>query len=85
MALNTEEASVTDIDEAMRHIQSMLAIPGIEKNRRNILMESLNDLLDARLEITQTEQYLLEFEQEANNGNKRSGVDNSKALPKQSA
>lgn len=85
MALNTDEASVKDIDEAMCHIQSMLAVPGIEKTRRNILMESLDDLLDARLEITQMEQYLLQFEQEANNGNKRSGVNNPKALPEQSA
>ena len=81
MALNTEEASVTDIDEAMRHIQSMLAVPGIEKTRRNILLESLDDLLDARLEITHSEQTLLQFVPEAENGNKRSGVDNSQAIP----
>jgi hypothetical protein len=78
----TEEASVSDIDEAMRHIQNMLAEPGIEKNRRNILLESLDDLLDARLEITQTEQFLLELEQEAENGNQRSSANNLKALPK---
>jgi hypothetical protein len=81
MALNTEEASVTDIDEAMRHIQSMLAIPGIEKTRRNLLLESLDDLLDARLEITQHEQFLLELQTEADNGNQRSSVDNAKAIP----
>jgi len=48
----TEEVNVKDIDEAMAHIQTMLAVPGIEKNRRNFLLESLDDLLDARLEIT---------------------------------
>jgi hypothetical protein len=81
----TEEASVTDIDEAMRHIQNMLAEPGIEKNRRNILLSSLDDLLDARLEITQTQEFLLELEQEANNGNQGSSTNNIKALPEQSA
>jgi hypothetical protein len=81
----TEEASVNDIDEAMRHIQNMLAEPGVEKNRRNLLLESLDDLLDARLEITQSEQFLLELEQEAENGNQRSSTNNPKALPEQSA
>ena len=33
----------------------MLAVPGIEKTRRDILLGSLDDLLDARLEITQSE------------------------------
>lgn len=81
MALNTEEASVSDIDEAMRHIQSMLAIPGIEKTRRNLLLESLDDLLDARLEITHAEEILLELQTEADNGHQRSGADNAKAIP----
>jgi hypothetical protein len=81
----TEEASVTDIDEAMRHIQNMLAEPGIEKNRRNILLSSLDDLLDARLEITQMQDFLLELEQEAEHGNQGSSANNIKALPEQSA
>jgi hypothetical protein len=81
----TEEASVTDIDEAMRHIQTMLAEPGIEKNRRNLLLSSLDDLLDARLEITQLQDFLLELEQEADNGNQGSSTNNIKALPEQSA
>jgi hypothetical protein len=77
----TEEASVSDIDEAMRHIQSMLAEPGIEKNRRNILLGSLDDLLDARLEITQLQEFLIELETEADNGNQGSSVNHLKALP----
>jgi hypothetical protein len=77
----TEEASVSDIDEAMRHIQNMLAEPGMEKNRRNILLESLDDLLDARLEITQLQEFLIELETEANNGNQGSSVNHPKALP----
>jgi hypothetical protein len=81
----TEEASVTDIDEAMRHIQTMLAEPGIEKNRRNLLLSSLDDLLDARLEITQLQDFLLELEQEADYGNQGSSTNNIKALPEQSA
>ena len=81
----TEEASVTDIDEAMRHIQTILAEPGIEKNRRNLLLSSLDDLLDARLEITQLQDFLLELEQEADNGNQGSSTNNIKALPEQSA
>jgi hypothetical protein len=81
----TEEASVTDIDEAMRHIQNMLAEPGIEKNRRNLLLSSLDDLLDARLEITQIQDFLLELEQEADYGNQGSSTNNIKTLPEQSA
>jgi len=81
----TEEASVTDIDEAMRHIQNMLAEPGIEKNRRNILLSSLDDLLDARLEITQLQEFLIELEQEVDYGNQGSSTNHLKALPEQSA
>jgi hypothetical protein len=77
----TEEASVSDIDEAMRHIQNMLAEPGMEKNRRNILLESLDDLLDARLEITQLQEFLVELETEANNGNQGSSLNHPKTLP----
>jgi hypothetical protein len=75
-----EKVSLEDLDEAMRHIQSMLALPGIERNRRNLLLTSLDDLLDARLEITQEEEFLLKLEQEASNGNQRSSTNNAKAL-----
>jgi predicted AAA+ superfamily ATPase len=77
----TEEASVKDIDEAISHIKKMLAESGMDKSRRNILLGSLDDLLDARLEITQEEQMALEFNQEATNGNTGSSVNNAKALP----
>ena len=76
-----EIVSLEELDEAMRHIQSMLALPGIERERRNILLTSLDDLLDARLEITQEAEFLLKLEQEAANANTRSGVNNSKAIP----
>ena len=81
----TEEASVKDIDEAMRHIQSMLAEPGMTKERRNLLLSSLDDLLDARLEITQLQEFLIKLEEEAQNGNQGSSANNLKALPEQSA
>lgn len=76
-----ETVSLEDLDEAMRHIQSMLALPGIERDRRNLLLTSLDDLLDARLEITQEAEFLLKLEQEALNGNQRSSANNAKALP----
>jgi len=78
----TGEASVKDIDEAMSHIKTMLAESGMDKSRRNILLSSLDDLLDARLEITQEEQMALEFNQEATNGNTGSSVNNAQTLPK---
>lgn len=77
-----ERVSLEELDEAMSHIQSMLALPGIERDRRNILLSSLDDLLDARLEITQEEEFLIRLESEASNANTRSGVNHSKALPK---
>jgi pyrroloquinoline quinone (PQQ) biosynthesis protein C len=63
MAFDTQEASIADIDEAMRHIQNMLSGAEMTKSRRNILLESLDDLLEARFEITKTNEY-----EEATNG-----------------
>jgi hypothetical protein len=77
----TEEANVSDIDEAMAHVQKMLAEPDIEINRRNFLLESLDDLLDARLEITRLAEYLLTLEEEATNGNQGSSTNNAETLP----
>jgi hypothetical protein len=78
----TEEVNVKDIDEAMAHIQTMLAVPGIEKNRRNFLLESLDDLLDARLEITKLAEFLLTLEEEATHGDTGSSANNAQTLPK---
>jgi hypothetical protein len=47
----TEEVTLADIDEAMKHIQLLLADTRLAPRRRNILLESLDDLLDARLEL----------------------------------
>ena len=66
----------------MSHIQSMLALPGIERERRNLLLTSLDDLLDARLEITQEAEFLLRLEEEAANADTGSSVNYIKALPK---
>jgi len=77
-----ELVSLEDLDEAMSHVQNMLALPGIERERRNILLSALDDLLDARLEITQEAEFLLRLESEASNANTRSGANNAKALSK---
>lgn len=69
-----------DIDEAIRHIQNMLAEPSMAKSRRNILLDCLDDLLEARYEITQTQQLGIELMVEAINGDKRSSVDNAKTI-----
>ena len=49
--LVTEEVTVADIDEAMKHIQLLLSDSRINPKRRNLLLSSLDDLLDARLEL----------------------------------
>jgi hypothetical protein len=49
----TEKVSVEEIDEAMRHVQSLLVDPKLAPRRRNLLLSSLDDLLDARLELAQ--------------------------------
>jgi hypothetical protein len=75
-----ELVSLEDLDEAMSHVQNMLALPGMERERRNILLSALDDLLDARLEITQEAEFLLRLESEASNADTRSGANNAKAL-----
>jgi hypothetical protein len=77
-----ELVSLEDLDEAMSHVQNMLALPGMERERRNILLSALDDLLDARLEITQEAEFLLRLESEASNADTRSGANNAKALSK---
>lgn len=76
-----EIVSLAELDEAMSHIQSMLACPEIQRDRRNLLLSALDDLLDARLEITQEAEFLLKLEQEASNANTGSGTNNLKAVP----
>ena len=82
MGFDTQEATVADIDETMRHIQNMLIETETSQSRRNILLESLDDLLEARFEITKIEEDTLESETGATNGNQRSGADNANAIPK---
>ena len=75
-----ELVSLEDLDEAMSHVQNMLALPGMERERRNILLSALDDLLDARLEITQETEFLLRLESEASNADTRNSANNAKAL-----
>jgi hypothetical protein len=70
MGFDTQEATVADIDETMRHIQNMLIETETSQSRRNILLESLDDLLEARFEITKIEEDTLESETGATNGKK---------------
>jgi hypothetical protein len=62
----TEIVSVEELDEAMKHIQQLLIDSRLTPRRRNLLLSSLDDLLDARLEIAER--------QEAENGNKTSSA-----------
>jgi hypothetical protein len=62
----TEIVSVEELDEAMKHIQKLLIDSRLTPRRRNLLLSSLDDLLDARLEIAER--------QEAENGNKTSSA-----------
>jgi len=48
-----EEVTIEDLDEAMQHLQTLLADPRLIPRRRNFLLSSLDDLLDARLEMTE--------------------------------
>jgi hypothetical protein len=48
-----EEVTIEDLDEAMQHLQTLLADPRLIPRRRNILLSSLDDLLDARLEMSE--------------------------------
>ena len=49
--LVTEEVTIAEIDEAMQHIQLLLSDTRLNPRRRNLLLSSLDDLLDARLEL----------------------------------
>jgi hypothetical protein len=46
-----EEVTVEDLDEAMKHIQVLLADDRLKPQRRNLLLETLDDLLDERLKL----------------------------------
>jgi hypothetical protein len=47
----TEEVTVEDLDEAMKHIQLLLVDDRLKPQRRNLLLETLDDLLDERLKL----------------------------------
>jgi hypothetical protein len=47
----TEEVTVEDLDEAMKHIQVLLNDDRLKPQRRNVLLETLDDLLDERLKL----------------------------------
>lgn len=49
----TESVSVEELDEAMKHIQILLADDRLKPSRRNVLLETLDDLLDERLKLAQ--------------------------------
>jgi hypothetical protein len=52
----TEKVTVEELDEAMRYIQKLLLDSKLTPRRRNILLTSLDDLLDARLEIAEKQE-----------------------------
>jgi hypothetical protein len=53
----TEEVTVEDIDEAIKHIFAMLKTDEygnrMDWRKKELLQNSLDDLLDARLKLTQ--------------------------------
>jgi hypothetical protein len=49
----TEEVTVEDLDEAMKHIQLLLVDDRLKPSRRNLLLSTLDDLLDERLKLAQ--------------------------------
>ena len=55
-----EDITLADIDEAIRHISMMLKVDvfgnRMTRQRKQILLESLDDLLDARIEAKNSEQ-----------------------------
>ena len=55
----TEEVTVEDLDEAMKHIQVLLADDRLRPFRRNLLLETLDDLLDERIKLAQQETTVL--------------------------
>jgi hypothetical protein len=46
-----DEVSLADLDEAMIHIHKLLLDPKTNARRRALLLSSLDDLLDAKLEM----------------------------------
>jgi len=48
-----EEVTIEELDEAMQHIQLLLADPRLVPRRKILLLSSLDDLLDARLEMAE--------------------------------
>ena len=48
-----EEVTIEELDEAMQHIQTLLADPRLIPRRKLILLSSLDDLLDARLQMVE--------------------------------
>ena len=61
-----EEVTIEELDEAMQHIQTLLADPRLIPRRKLILLSSLDDLLDARLEMVEMANKLASG---GNNGN----------------
>ena len=53
VVVNSEEVTVEELDEAMKHIQTLLADDRLKPQRRNVLLETLDDLLDERLKLAQ--------------------------------
>lgn len=47
----SEQVSIAELDEAMKYIQILLADDRLRPQRRNVLLETLNDLLDERLKL----------------------------------
>jgi hypothetical protein len=47
----TNEVTVEDLDEAMKHLQLLLADDRLKPLRRNLLLETLDDLLDERIKL----------------------------------
>ena len=51
----TESVTVEELDEAMKHIQVLLADDRLKPARRNVLLETLDDLLDERIKLAHKE------------------------------
>jgi hypothetical protein len=50
--VRVDDEDVTEIDEALRHITDLLRSHNLPPDHREFLLASINDLLDARLELT---------------------------------
>jgi hypothetical protein len=51
LIIDEEEVTMADLIEAMGHIQTLLVDPKINPRRKVLLLSSLDDLLDAKLEM----------------------------------